>query len=226
MKPLLPPGVTLEVVRDNSETIRTSVSAVNEHLILGAIFAALAVLLFLGHLRSTIIAALAIPISLIGTFALMWIQGFTLNTITLLALALAVGIVIDDAIVVLENIFRFVAREEDAAPAGGHPGHQGDRPGGAGDHHLAAGGVPAGGVHGRHRRPLPAELRPDHGLRHRHLAVRQLHPDADAGPQVAEGGPAHRQPTAGGRPRSRSSSAWSTASTCPSSGPTCACWAG
>ena len=65
-------------------------------------------LLFLGNLRSTIIAALAIPISIIGTFALMWIEGFTLNIITLLALALAVGIVIDDAIVVLENIFRFI----------------------------------------------------------------------------------------------------------------------
>ncbi len=75
---------------------------------LGAIFAALVVLLFLGNLRSTVIAALAIPISIIGTFALMWLQGFTLNTITLLALALAVGIVIDDAIVVLENIFRYI----------------------------------------------------------------------------------------------------------------------
>ncbi len=105
---LLPDGVTLEVARDNSATIRTSVGAVKEHLVLGALFAALVVLLFLGHLRSTIIAALAIPISLIGTFALMWMQGFTLDTITLLALALAVGIVIDDAIVVLENIFRFV----------------------------------------------------------------------------------------------------------------------
>ena len=65
-------------------------------------------LLFLGNLRSTIIAALAIPTSIIGTFLLMWLMGFTLNTITLLALALAVGIVIDDAIVVLENIFRFI----------------------------------------------------------------------------------------------------------------------
>jgi hydrophobe/amphiphile efflux-1 (HAE1) family protein len=106
--PMLPPGVTLEVARDNSATVRTSVAAVKEHLILGALFAALTVLLFLGHLRSTLIAALAIPISLVGTFALMWVQGFTLDTITLLALALAVGIVIDDAIVVLENIFRYV----------------------------------------------------------------------------------------------------------------------
>ncbi len=108
IKPILPAGYTLEVVRDNSETIRTSVHAVEEHLVLGAIFAALVVLVFLGNLRSTIIAAIAIPVSIIGTFALMWQQNFTLNTITLLALALAVGIVIDDAIVVLENIFRFI----------------------------------------------------------------------------------------------------------------------
>jgi hydrophobic/amphiphilic exporter-1 (mainly G- bacteria), HAE1 family len=106
--PSLPSGFTLEIVRDNSATIRTSVHAVEEHLILGALFAALVVLVFLGNLRSTLIAAIAIPVSIIGTFSLMWIQGFTLDTITLLALALAVGIVIDDAIVVLENIYRFI----------------------------------------------------------------------------------------------------------------------
>jgi hydrophobic/amphiphilic exporter-1 (mainly G- bacteria), HAE1 family len=101
-------GIKLAILRDNSGTIRTSVDAVREHLVLGAVFAALVVLLFLGNLRSTLIAALAIPISIVATFALMWWQGFTLDTITLLALALAVGIVIDDAIVVLENIVRFV----------------------------------------------------------------------------------------------------------------------
>ena len=104
----LPEGYALDVVRDDSAVIRTSVDAVKEHLVLGAIFAALIVLLFLGNFRSTLIAAIAIPTSIIGTFALMWIENFTLNTITLLALALAVGIVIDDAIVVLENIFRHV----------------------------------------------------------------------------------------------------------------------
>ncbi len=102
------PGTELRVVRDNSQSIRTGVNAVREHLVLGAIFAALVVLVFLGNVRSTLIAALAIPISIIGTFALMHIMGFTLNMITLLALALAVGIVIDDAIVVLENIVRFI----------------------------------------------------------------------------------------------------------------------
>lgn len=104
----LPPGSQLEVVRDESASIRTSVNAVKEHLVLGAFLAALVVLIFLGNWRSTIIAALAIPVSIIGTFALMWAMGFTLNIITLLALALAVGIVIDDAIVVLENIVRFI----------------------------------------------------------------------------------------------------------------------
>lgn len=104
----LPPGYRLEVQRDASLVIKTAADAVTEHLILGAIFAAIVVLMFLGNVRSTIIAALAIPTSVIGTFALMKLQGYTLNSITLLALALAVGIVIDDAIVVLENIFKHV----------------------------------------------------------------------------------------------------------------------
>jgi HAE1 family hydrophobic/amphiphilic exporter-1 len=111
----LPAGYRLEVVRDDTATIRTSVHAVEEHLLLGGIFAAIVVLIFLGNIRSTAIAAFAIPVSIIGTFSLMWQQGFTLNTITLLALALAVGIVIDDAIVVLENIHRFV-EEKGMAP--------------------------------------------------------------------------------------------------------------
>jgi hydrophobe/amphiphile efflux-1 (HAE1) family protein len=108
----LPSGYHLQVIRDNTETTRTSVSAVREHLVAGALLAALVVLLFLGNLRSTLIAALAIPTSIIGTFMAMWIMDFTLNTITLLALALAVGIVIDDAVVVLENIFRFIDEKQ------------------------------------------------------------------------------------------------------------------
>jgi HAE1 family hydrophobic/amphiphilic exporter-1 len=108
LEPNLPAGFQLEVVRDNSETIRTSTHAVLEHLIVGAILAAVIVLVFLGSVRSTIIAAIAIPVSIIGTFSLMAGAGFTLNILTLLALALAVGIVIDDAIVVLENIHRWV----------------------------------------------------------------------------------------------------------------------
>jgi len=104
----LPQGYSVDVVRDNSVQIRTSASQVLEHLVLGALLAALVVLLFLGSLRSTLIAAISIPVSIISTFGLMMIAHFTLNLMTLLALALAVGIVIDDAIVVLENIYRFI----------------------------------------------------------------------------------------------------------------------
>ncbi|MBI2301157.1 MAG: efflux RND transporter permease subunit [Armatimonadetes bacterium] len=102
----LPAGYSIRKVRDDSVFIRASLHAVEEHLILGAVLAALIVLLFLKSARSTIIAALAIPTSIVTTFALMQARGFTLNMITLLALALSVGIVIDDAIVVLENVFR------------------------------------------------------------------------------------------------------------------------
>jgi hydrophobe/amphiphile efflux-1 (HAE1) family protein len=112
IQPMLPAGYSLDVIRDNTATIRTSVHAVQEHLILGALFAGAVVLIFLGSLRSTVIAAIAIPVSIIGTFALMQFQGFSLDTITLLALALAVGIVIDDAIVVLENITRFIEEKQ------------------------------------------------------------------------------------------------------------------
>ncbi|MBI2393417.1 MAG: efflux RND transporter permease subunit [Deltaproteobacteria bacterium] len=107
----LPAGYKLTVVRDNSEVIRTGAEAVKEHLVVGAFLAALVVLLFLGSLRSTLIAGVAIPASIVATFGLMWVEGFTLNSITLLALALAVGIVIDDAIVVLENIYHQIEKK-------------------------------------------------------------------------------------------------------------------
>jgi hydrophobic/amphiphilic exporter-1 (mainly G- bacteria), HAE1 family len=107
----LPKEMELVVIRDNSQTIRTSVHAVTEHLTVGSVLAAFVVLIFLGNVRSTFIAAVAIPVSVIGTFGLMYVQGYTLNMITLLALALAVGIVIDDAIVVLENIVRFIDKK-------------------------------------------------------------------------------------------------------------------
>ena len=106
LKARLPAGYTIDIARDQSEFIENAVGAVKEHLVLGAICAALIVFAFLGNARSTIIAAIAIPTSIVSTFGIMKAAGFTLNSITLLALTLAVGIVIDDAIVVLEIIFR------------------------------------------------------------------------------------------------------------------------
>ncbi|OYW70961.1 MAG: RND transporter, partial [Verrucomicrobia bacterium 12-59-8] len=104
VKKMLPAGYSINVVRDNSLVIRTSTHAVQEHLILGGGFAARIVLLFLGNTRATVIAALSIPTSIIAAFGVMWAQDVTLNQISLVALALAVGIVIDDAIIVVENI--------------------------------------------------------------------------------------------------------------------------
>lgn len=113
--PLLPAGYDLRVVRDQSVFVKASTAAVQEHLIVGSILAAFVVLLFLRSWRPTIIAALAIPTSIISTFALIAALGMTLNMITLLALALVVGIVIDDAIVVLENIYRLM-KEKGLSP--------------------------------------------------------------------------------------------------------------
>lgn len=104
----LPPEYRIEVVRDQSRFIEAATDAVKEHLVLGSFLAAIVVLIFLANFRTTLIASLAIPTSIIATFALMYFMGFTLNVITLLALTLSVGIVIDDAIVVLENIFRYI----------------------------------------------------------------------------------------------------------------------
>jgi HAE1 family hydrophobic/amphiphilic exporter-1 len=106
LKSRLPAGYAMEIVRDQSDYIKASVRTVQEHLVVGALLAALVVLLFLRNWRSTLIAAVAIPASILSTFGLIWAMGFTLNILTLLALTLAVGIVIDDAIVVLENIYR------------------------------------------------------------------------------------------------------------------------
>ena len=106
--PNLPSDMKVAVIRDQSEFIQNSLTAIEEHLILGGLFAAIIVFLFLWNWRSTIIAALAIPISIIAAFAAIAAFGFSLNQMTMLALTLMVGIVIDDAIVVLENIYRYV----------------------------------------------------------------------------------------------------------------------
>jgi HAE1 family hydrophobic/amphiphilic exporter-1 len=104
----LPSDVRIEVLRDQSKYIYAALHEITLHLVLGSILASLVVLAFMRSWRSTVIAAVAIPTSVISAFGMMWALGFTLNSVTMLAMVLMVGIVIDDAIVVLENIFRFV----------------------------------------------------------------------------------------------------------------------
>jgi len=104
----LPEDVKVEVIRDQSRYIEAALHEIQTHLVLGSILASLVVLLFMRSWRSTLIAAVAIPCSVISTFGMMRALNFTLNSVTMLALVLMVGVVIDDAIVVLENIFRFI----------------------------------------------------------------------------------------------------------------------
>src|SRR6266478_33083 len=108
----VPPDVKLAVIRDQSRYIYAALHEINLHLVLGSILASLVVLAFMRSWRSTFIAAVAIPTSVVSAFGMMWALNFTLNSVTMLALVLMVGIVIDDAIVVLENVFRFVEEKK------------------------------------------------------------------------------------------------------------------
>jgi hydrophobe/amphiphile efflux-1 (HAE1) family protein len=108
----VPADVKLGVIRDQSRYIYAALHEINLHLVLGSILASLVVLAFMRSWRSTFIAAVAIPTSVVSAFGMMWALNFTLNSVTMLALVLMVGIVIDDAIVVLENVFRFVEEKK------------------------------------------------------------------------------------------------------------------
>ncbi|HTM47778.1 MAG TPA: efflux RND transporter permease subunit, partial [Bryobacteraceae bacterium] len=111
----LPSGVRVEVIKDQATYIKNSVKALEEHLVLGSLLASLIVWLFIRDWRTVLISSIAIPTSIITTFTLIRMMDFTLNSMTLLGLTLAVGIVIDDAIIVLENIYRFI-EEKDLPP--------------------------------------------------------------------------------------------------------------
>ena len=113
----LPSGVDVVVIRDNSKTIKESVEDVEFNLIVGGMLAVAIVFLFLGNWRSTLISGIAIPVSVIASFMVMKVLDFTLNTMSLLALSLAVGLLIDDAIVVIENIVRHLEMGKDKVTA-------------------------------------------------------------------------------------------------------------
>ena len=112
VQPQVPADVTLEVIRDQSRYIYAALHEINLHLVLGSVLACLVVFAFMRSWRATLIAGVAIPASVVSTFGMMEALDFTLNSVTMLALVLMVGIVIDDAIVVLENIFRFVEEKK------------------------------------------------------------------------------------------------------------------
>jgi multidrug efflux pump len=114
IKASLPPGIEIDIANDNSVFIDRSIQAVFTTILEAVVLVALVIFVFLRTIRASIIPLITIPVSLVGTFALMALFGFTINTLTLLALVLAIGLVVDDAIVVLENIYRHI--EEGKAP--------------------------------------------------------------------------------------------------------------
>ena len=187
---LLPPTIKLSVLSDRSESIRDAVHDVQLTLVLTAVLVILVILAFLRTWRATFIPAIALPLSIIGTFAGMAMLGFSLDNVSLLALTLALGFVVDDAIVVLENIVRYV--------------EQGMKPFDAAIRGateigftvlsitaLAGGRVHPHPVHGRHRRALLLRIRHDH--QHRHPAVGLHLADADADAGLAHAQAPHRR---------------------------------
>ena len=176
--------------------IKAAVENIKQHLIEGSFFAAIIIFLFLANIRTTLIAAVAIPTSIISTFALMAAMGFTLNQITMLALTLMVGIVIDDAIIVLENIYRFI-EEKNMPPF--QAAIQGTKEIGlavmATTLSLLAVFLPVGfmgGIVGRFMSSFGFTV----GVRHRGVAAGLLHADADADARASSSRPSTAQQTA------------------------------
>ncbi len=175
----LPSAVKITVIRDDSRFIYASIASLEEHLIFGALFATIVVMLFIRNLRAVLISAVAIPASIIASFTLMRIMGFTLNNMTLLGITLAVGIVIDDAIVVLENIFRYI-EEKNCSPF--EAAIEGTREVAlavmATTLSLVVIFLPIAFMNGYAKRFInPVRL--DHRVRDHGLDARQLHADAD-----------------------------------------------
>ena len=159
---MLPPGVEISISTDYSLFIKDDIEEVKQALLLGIILTAVVTFLFLGSLGTTLNVCLSIPTSLIGTFMAMKWFGFTINFMTLLALSLSVGVVVDDAILVLENIYRRREHGEDRRDGGAARGprdqlrrHRGDA--------VDRGHLPPGGVHEGHHRPVLLPVR-----HHRH----------------------------------------------------------
>ena len=173
-----PPGLEYKIIYDPTQFIQQSVDAVKTTILEAILLVVLVVVLFLQTWRAAVIPLLAIPVSLIGTFFLMALFGFTLNNLSLFGLVLAVGIVVDDAIVVVENVERNIAAglspRDAAVKSMDEVGLGADR-----DRARAVRGVRADRVHHRHLRPVLPAVRADHRRRDDHLADRVA--DAVAG---------------------------------------------
>ena len=179
MRAQVPPAIQMEPLFDRSISIRAAVTDVQETLAIAVTLVIMVIFLFLRKVSATIIPALAVPVSLVGTCAAMYAFGFSINNMTLLALTLSVGFVVDDAIVMLENIVRHI--EGGMRPVrGGAERLARDRLHHRFDHVLVDRGVHPGAADGRHGRPrLPRIRGVDRGRDHR-VRLRVADADADA----------------------------------------------
>ena len=162
LEPRFPDDVAYDVMYDTTVFVEATIESVIHTLIEAFVLVAIVVFVFLGNLRATIIPIIAVPVALIGTFAVMLALGFSANTISLLALVLAIGIVVDDAIVVVEAVEHILEHEPNLTVGRGH--REGDDPGHRADHRHHAGaavGLHPDRLHPRHRRPalLPVRRR-------------------------------------------------------------------
>ena len=160
MEPRFPEDVAYDVMYDTTVFVDATIESVKHTLIEAFVLVAIVVFVFLGNLRATLIPIIAVPVALIGTFAVMLALGFSANTISLLALVLAIGIVVDDAIVVVEAVEHILEHEPRPHPGRGDreghgPGHRADH-----RHHPGAAlGLRADGLHPRHHRPALQAIR-------------------------------------------------------------------
>ena len=174
----LPGAVNLSIVLDRSPSIRGSLRDVEWTLLASGVLVILVVFWFLRNVRATIIPAVAVTVSIIGTFGVMYLFGYSLDNLSLMALTISTGFVVDDAIVVLENVTRY--REQGrVSPSGGAVRHQGDRLHGPVHEHFACCRIHPDSADGRHGGQALSGIRGD-ALRGDHgLAPRVAHHDAD-----------------------------------------------
>ena len=201
----LPASVKVHVVMDRTNTIRASVSDVQFELMLTVALVVMVIFLFLRNVAATVIPSVAVPLSLVGTFGVMYLLGYSLNNLTLMALTISTGFVVDDAIVMIENITPLHRRGRDAA-AGGAEGLRADRLHHHFADHLADRRADSAAVHGRHRGPAVPRIRGDAERHHPGVGGGLADADADDVRQAAE---AH----AGRRARAASTASPSAPST-------------
>ena len=191
----LPASIKVDVLTDRTITIRASVEDVQFELMLTVGLVVLVIFLFLRNVPATIIPSVAVPLSLVGTFGVMYLLDYSLNNLTLMALTISTGFVVDDAIVMIENIMRYI-EEGEVAAGGGAQGLGADRLHDRLAERVADRRADSAAVHGRHRRPAVPRVRRDAERDDSRLGHRLADADAD---DVREAAAAHaaRRSTAG-----------------------------